>query len=152
MNDEHSSISERRKTEQRCKVYCKGFYLAFYSEAAVSWWIKLRLALLRHNDSAVLTVPFGMPRLVSGISFRLLSDNLGPTTLILTHLFLPLPPHPPPLSHHCHHPSLHHCFTPGSKPSCSTNHFHPRLPSPFRTDSMVSCPAPFLLSISVFIF
>ena len=30
--------------------------------------------------------------------------------------------------------------------------FHPRLPSPFRTDSMVSCPAPFLLSISVFIF
>ena len=38
---------------------------------------------------------------------------------------------------------------PGSKPSCSTNHFHPRLPSLFRTDSMVSCPAPFLLSISV---
>ena len=39
--------------------------------------------------------------------------------------------------------------TPGSKPSCSTNHFHPRLPSLFRTDSMVSCPAPFLLSTSV---
>ena len=31
----------------------------------------------------------------------------------------------------------------------STNHFHPRLPSLFRTDSMVSCPAPFRLSISV---
>ena len=80
---------------------------------------------------------------------RLLSDNLGPTTLSLTHLFLHPPPHPPLLTHHCHHPSLCRCFTPGSKPSCSTNHFHPRLPSLFRTDSMVSCPAPFLLSISV---
>ena len=29
---------------------------------------------------------------------------------------------------------------------------YPILPSLFRTDSMVSCPAPFLLSISVFIF
>ena len=34
--------------------------------------------------------------------------------------------------------------------SVSTNHFHPRLPSPFRTDSMVSSPASFLLSISVY--
>ena len=103
----------------------------------------------RHPPYGSLTVPFSMPHLVSGISFRLLSDNHGPTTLILTHLFLHLPPHPPLLTHHCHHPSLRRCFTPGSKPSCSTNHFHPKLPSLFRTDSMVSCPAPFLLSISV---
>ena len=101
-----------------------------------------------HPPYGSLTVPFSMPHLVSGISFRLLSDNLGPTTLSLTHLFLHPPPHPPLLTHHCHHPSLRRCFTPGSKPSCSTNHFHPRLPSLlFRTDSMVSCPAPFLLSI-----
>ena len=57
-----------------------------------------------------------------------------------------------PLTHHYHHPSVRHCFTPGSKPSCSTNHFHPGLPSPLQTDSMVSCPAPFLLSISIFVF
>ena len=87
-----------------------------------------------HPPYGSLTVPFSMPHLVSGISFRLLSDNLGLTTLtlMLLHLFLHLLPHPPPLTHHCHHPSLHRCFTPGSKPS-STNHFYPRLSSPFRT-------------------
>ena len=105
-----------------------------------------------HRLYGSLTVPFNMPHLVSGISFRLLSDNLVPTTLTLTHLFLHLPPHPPPLTHHWHYPLLRRCFTPGSKPSCSTNHFHPRLPSPLRTDSTVSCPAPFLLSISIFCF
>ena len=73
-------------------------------------------------------------------------------TLILTHLFLHLPPQSPLLTHHCHHPSLRRCFTPGQKPSCSTNHFHPRLLSLFRTDSMVSCPAPFRRSISVCFF
>ena len=86
--------------------------------------------LLTYPPYSSLTVPFSKPHLVSGIRFRLLSDNLGPTTLTLTHLFLQLPPHPPLLSHHCHHPSLHRCFTPGSKPSCSTNHFHPRLRLP----------------------
>ena len=80
-----------------------------------------------------LTVPFTMPHLVSGISIRLLSDNLRPTTITLTHiihLFLHLPPHLPVLTHPCHHPSLRRCFTPGSKPSCSTNRFHPGPPPP----------------------
>ena len=56
---------------------------------------------------------------------------------------------PPPLTYHCHYPLHRRCFTPGSKSSCSTNHFHPRLPSSLRTDSTVSCPAPFLLSIFI---
>ena len=30
-------------------------------------------------------------------------------------------------------------------------YFHPRLPSLFQTDLVVSCPAPFLLSISIFV-
>ena len=93
----------------------------------------------RHPPYGLLTVPFSMPHLVSGISFRLLFDNLGLTNLTLTHLFLHLTARLPPLTHHCHHPSLRRCFTPGSKPSCSTNHFHLRLPPPLRTDSVVSC-------------
>ena len=88
----------------------------------------LSLVHPHHPPYGSLTVLFSMPHPVSGISFRLLSDNLGPTILSLTHLFLHPPLHPPLLTHHCHHPSLRRCFTPGSKPSFSTNHFHPRLP------------------------
>ena len=90
----------------------------------------LSLVHPHHPSYGSLTVPFSMLLLVSGISFRYLSDNLGPTTLTSIHLFLCLPPHLPPLTHHCHHPSLRRCFTPGSKPSCSTNHSYPRLPFP----------------------
>jgi len=60
----------------------------------------------------------------------LLSDNVAPTSLATTHLFLHLLPHLPLSTHHPHHLSLIRCFTPGLKPSCSTNPFHPRLPFP----------------------
>ena len=53
---------------------------------------------------------------------------MGSASPTPTHLFLHLPPHLPPSTHHCHHPSLRHRFTSGSKPSCSTNPFYPILP------------------------
>ena len=59
-------------------------------------------------------------RFVSGINSQLLFVNLKLTSTIPTHLFqwLPLPF----LStHHSYYPSLPHSFTPGLKPSFSTN-------------------------------
>jgi len=47
------------------------------------------------------------------------------STHILSHLSAHLYHH-----HHSHHPSLLHSFTPGSKPTFSTNPFHLRLLSP----------------------
>ena len=90
----------------------------------------LSLVRPRHPPYGSQTVPFSMLHLVSGTSSRLLSDNLAPTTLTPTHLFLHPPPHFPPSTHHSDHPSLLRFFTAGSKPTCSTNPFHPRLRFP----------------------
>jgi len=65
-----------------------------------------------------------MHHLVFGINFQIHSVSL--TTLVSIHLLIHLSIHP---SHHprSHHPSLIHSFTPGSKPTFSTNPFHLRL-------------------------
>ena len=59
---------------------------------------------------------------VSGINSRLLSVNSA--------LISPIPTHPIPEWHflHSHHPSPHHSFVPGLKPSFSVNRSHSSLP------------------------
>jgi len=65
-----------------------------------------------------------MHHLVFGINFQIHSVSL--TTLVSIHLLIHLSIH---LCHHhySHHPSLIHSFTPGSKPTFSTNPSHLRL-------------------------
>ena len=60
---------------------------------------------------------------VSGINFLIHSVSLA--SHVSTHLLIQLSSH---LCHHhhSHHPSLLHCFTPGSKPTFSTNPSHLR--------------------------
>ena len=64
---------------------------------------------------------------VCGINFPIHSVSLAShvSAHLLTHLSTHLYHH-----HHSHHPSLLHSFTPGSKPTFSTNAFHLRLLSP----------------------
>ena len=69
--------------------------------------------------------------LVFGINFQIHSVSL--TSLVLIHLLIHLSTHlchhPTHLSHHprSHYPSFLHSFSPGSKPTFSTNPFHLRL-------------------------
>ena len=59
-------------------------------------------------------------------SLKPTSSFVSLTSLVSIHLLIHLPTH---LSHrpHSHHPSLLHSFTPGSKPTFSTNPSHLRL-------------------------
>jgi len=57
-----------------------------------------------------------MHHLVYGINSLIHSVNL--TSHVSIHLVIHLS------THLCHHPSLLHSFTPGSKPTFSTNPFH----------------------------
>ena len=68
-----------------------------------------------------------MHHLVFGINFQIHSVSL--TILVSIHLLIDFSTH---LSHHPHsrHPSLLHYFTPGSKPTFSTNPSHRRFLSP----------------------
>ena len=65
-----------------------------------------------------------MHHLVFGINFQIHSVSL--TTIVSIHFLIHLSAH---LSHHphSHHPSVLHCFTPGSKPTFSKNPFHLKL-------------------------
>ena len=95
-----------------------------------------------------------MHHLVFGINFQIHSVSL--TILVSIHLIIHLS------THHCHHPhschsSLLHSFTPGSKPTFSTNPFHrrfllgTRLPYDNRTgpDTFIIL---FLVSHFIFLF
>ena len=64
-----------------------------------------------------------MHHLVFGINFQIHSVSL--TIVVSIHLLIHFSTH---LCHHPHsrHPSLLHSFTPGSKPTFSTNPFHRR--------------------------
>jgi len=86
-------------------------------------------------------------------SLRQVPVNHALISPILPHpvLWVALPPSVP-FTHHFHHPSHLHSFTPRLKPSSSANPFHCSLPF-FRTDctDFPEC-LPILLSISVFTF
>jgi len=71
-----------------------------------------------------------MHQIVSGINSRIHSVNLA--SHVSTHFLIHLSAH---LCHHIHshHPSLLHSFTPGSKPTFSTN------PSHLNTSSTLHC-------------
>jgi len=88
--------------------------------------------------------------LVSGINSLLLTANLIPFTLSLTHFFLSR--RLPLLFHHSQHPPLLHSLTPVLKPTCFTNPSHCRL-SVLPQDLLRGLSTtPFLLiAISVFV-
>jgi len=73
--------------------------------------------------------------IVSGVNFLVLSVNLIPVSLSLTCLFMLLPHLLTVLTQHSHRPEVPLSFTPGSRPTFSSNLSHHRLPSVLRTDS-----------------
>jgi len=87
-----------------------------------------------------------MHHLVFGINLQIHSVSL--TSLVSIHLLIHLLTH---LSHHprSRHPSLIHSFTPGSKPTFSTNPFHLRLFLPTGPITLIIL---FLVSHFIFLF
>jgi len=73
----------------------------------------------------VLAYVAGMVSYSTTINSRILSVSLAISTHLLIHLSAHLY-----YLHHSHHPSLLHSFTPGSKPTFSTNPSHLRFLSP----------------------
>ena len=103
--------------------------------------------------SSSLQIPDHSFHIISATSFQLLCSSLAPTTLTPTRLFLHLPPHFLPLTHHSHHPSLLCFSTQGSKPTCSTNRFYPRLPfHPLGLTPRFLAGHHFFLSVFIYLF
>ena len=87
---------------------------------------KMKICLFNHPTSSSLKsqiADLDMHHLVFGINFQIHSVSL--TILVRIHLLIHFSTH---LCHHPHsrHPSPLHSFTPGSKPTFSTNPFHRR--------------------------
>ena len=90
---------------------------------------------------------FGMPHLVSGVNFLVLSLNLIPVPVSVRPVHAL--PHLITLStHHSHHPYLPLSFTPDSRPTSYTSFF----PAASRLTPQTFMIGPFLQSISVFVF
>ena len=85
----------------------------FYRRVA-GQWCAIDLSQIAHSD---------MHHPVCGINSRILSVSLA--SHVSTHLLIHLSAHLY-YHHHSHHPSLLHSFTPGSKPTFSTNPSHLR--------------------------
>ena len=99
-------------------------------------------------------VPSSMLLLVSGINSRLPSINHALISPVPTHpvLWVALPPSVPS-THHSHHPSPHHSFIPGLKPSFSANPSLRSHPFFFTIAQTVYCyfwAYPFLTSVFLF--
>ena len=92
---------------RNCWIYIWFYVSSFNNQPSPPW--KSQIA---HLD---------MHHLVFGINFQIHSVSL--TILVSIHLLIHLSTH---LCHHSHscNPSLLHSFTPGSKPTFSTNPFH----------------------------
>jgi len=105
-----------------------------------------------------ITALSAMPHLVSGMNFLKNFANLSMMSPCHCHCHLiflsPVYHH-----HHFHHPSLHLCSTPDSKPTFSINPSHHSLPHLFRliswifmTISRLNCSSVFLFFCSFYLF
>ena len=108
-----------RQFDMSSKYSRKQYISAQYCDKQISeTWCKNIRAFLRYSNFRV-EILIHSVSLASHVSTHLLTD-------LSAHLYY---------HYHSHHPSLLHSFTPGSKPTFSTNPSHLRLLLPFRLPS-----------------